>query len=95
MGVSPCGQKRTLELHLPDFAAYGYVSLIETREMDDQFVAVRSKMVETKLRFCLQSRAVRTLDDDGKTRVALTIRERQIGRQNQPSTGEQEAVLDT
>lgn len=63
--------------------------------MDDQFVASRSKMVETKLRLCLQSSAARALDDDGKNGVALTIRERQIGRQNQPSTGEQEAVLDT
>ncbi|KRG80202.1 hypothetical protein ABB31_10860 [Stenotrophomonas pavanii] len=63
--------------------------------MDDQLVASRSKMVETKLRLCLQSSAVWPRDDDGKNGVALTIRERQIGRQNQSSTGEQEAVLDT
>lgn len=93
--MSRIGQKRRLELHLPDFAAYGHVSLIEPSEMDDQFLAFRSKMVETKLRLCLQSSATPTLDDDGKNGVALTIRGRQIGRQNQPSTGEQEAVLDT
>lgn len=39
--TSGYGQKRRFDLYLPDFAAYGYVRIIESREIDDHVVAAR------------------------------------------------------
>ena len=79
--MAAVGPKRRLDLHLPDFANHGHISFIESREIGNQFVAARSKVVETKLRFCLQSGAVRTFDHDRINGILLAMRERQIGRQ--------------
>jgi len=37
-----------LDSFLPDLTAYGYLRLIECREIDDQFVATRAEVLDTK-----------------------------------------------
>jgi hypothetical protein len=70
------GQKRRLHSDLPDLAPGGYVSLVQSREIDHQFETARSKVFETKVCICGQPGAVRTLDDDGTDGSVLVMRER-------------------